>query len=51
MGILAKASSVGAKTVKGPEDLRVSTRPATVRAVARVLKEPAPTAVSTMSLS
>jgi hypothetical protein len=48
-GILAKASSVGAKTVKGPFPLSVSTRPAAPKAVAKVLNEPAPTAVSTMS--
>ena len=49
LGSLAKASSVGAKTVKGPALLRVSTRPAAPRAAARVVKLPAPTAVSTMS--
>ena len=48
-GSLAKASSVGAKTVNGPGDFMVSTRPAAPSAAARVLKVPAPTAVSTMS--
>src|ERR1700683_3922492 len=48
-GNLAKASSVGAKTVKGPLPFRVSTRPAGWSAAARVLKEPAAMAVSTMS--
>ena len=48
-GSLAKASSVGAKTVKGPAPLRVSTKPAAVTAATRVVKEPAETAVSTMS--
>src|SRR5271166_2576197 len=48
-GNLANASSVGAKTVKGPLPFRVSTRPAACRAAARVLNEPAATAVSTMS--
>ena len=48
-GSLANAASVGAKTVNGPLPLRVSTRPAAVRAFARVLNWPAPTAVSTMS--
>ena len=47
-GILAKAASVGAKTVKGPLPLRVSTRPAAFTAVTRVLKEPASMAVSTI---
>jgi len=36
-GILANASSVGAKTVKGPGPLSVSTRPAAVRAVTSIL--------------
>lgn len=49
LGILEKASSVGAKTVKGPGPLRVSIKPAAVKAVASVLKEPASTAVSTIS--
>src|SRR5208283_437814 len=48
-GNFANASSVGAKTVKGPLPLRVSTRPAAWSAAARVLNEPAATAVSTMS--
>jgi len=48
-GSLAKASSVGAKTVKGPGPFNVSTRSAALRAAARVLNEPAATAVSTMS--
>jgi hypothetical protein len=48
---LAKASSVGAKTVNGPLPLSVSTRPAACSAVARVLNWPAATAVSTMSLA
>jgi hypothetical protein len=48
-GSLAKAASVGANTVNGPGPLRVSTRPAALSAVARVLKLPAATAVSTMS--
>jgi hypothetical protein len=50
-GSFAKASSVGAKTVNGPFPLRVSTRPAAVRAAVRVLKEPALTAVSTIFFS
>ena len=49
LGSLANASSVGAKTVKGPFPLRVSTRPAALTAATSVLKLPAPTAVSTMS--
>jgi hypothetical protein len=49
-GSLAKASSVGAKTVNGPSDFRVSTRPAAPSAAARVPNEPAPTAVSTISI-
>ena len=48
-GSLAKASSVGAKTVNGPAPFSAGTRPAAVRAAARVLKEPAETAVSTIS--
>src|SRR3954447_590387 len=48
-GSLAKASSVGANTVYGPAPLRVSTSPAAVAAVSRVLNEPAAVAVSTMS--
>ena len=45
-GIFAKAASLGAKTVKGPLPLSVSTKPAAPRAVAKVLNEPAATAVS-----
>src|SRR5271157_3997334 len=48
-GSLAKASSVGARTVNGPWPLSVSTRSAALTAATRVLNEPAPTAVSTMS--
>jgi len=48
-GSFANAASVGANTVNGPGPLRVSTRPAACSAVARVLKSPAATAVSTMS--
>ena len=48
-GRAANASSVGAKTVNGPSPLRVSTRPAAVAAVSRVLNEPALVATSTMS--
>ena len=48
-GSLAKAASVGANTVKGPAPFSAGTKPAAVRAAARVLKVPAPTAVSTMS--
>jgi len=48
-GKAAKASSVGAKTVKGPSPLRVSTNSAAPRAAARVVKRPSATAVSTMS--
>jgi hypothetical protein len=50
-GSFAKASSVGAKTVTVSFPLRVSTRPAAVRAAVRVLKEPAMTAVSTIFFS
>src|ERR1700687_943755 len=49
-GNFANASSVGAKTVKGPLPFRVSTRPAACSAAVKVLNEPAATAVSTMSL-
>ena len=49
LGSLANASSVGAKTVKGPSPFRVSVRPAASMALARVLKEPAALAVSMMS--
>ncbi len=48
-GSLAKASSVGANTVKGPSPLSVSTRSAAPKAAARVVKRPSATAVSTMS--
>jgi len=51
LGQLGKASSVGAKTVKGPLPFSVSVRPAASIALARVLKDPAATAVSMMSLS
>src|SRR5580765_8529553 len=50
-GSFANAASVGAKTVKGPGPLSVSTSPAASSAVARVVNEPAATAVSTMSLA
>jgi hypothetical protein len=46
---LANASSVGAKTVKGPGLFSVSTNPAALTAVTKVSNEPAPTAMSTMS--
>ena len=49
-GSAAKAASVGANTVKGPLPWSVSTRPAALTAVSRVLNEPASVAVSTMSL-
>ena len=48
-GSLAKAASVGAKTVNGPGPFSVSTSPAAWSAAARVWNEPAATAVSTMS--
>ena len=48
-GNLAKASSLGAKTVKGPSPLSASMSPAAVSAAANVLKFPLLTAVSTMS--
>ena len=50
-GSLAKASLVGAKTVKGPFPLRASTRPAAWTALTRVvtLAMPGPVATSTMS--
>src|SRR5512135_2438603 len=38
LGSLAKAASVGAKTVKGPLPLRVSARPAAVKAAHKVPK-------------
>src|SRR6478735_2184077 len=50
-GSAAKAASVGANTVKGPLPCSVSTSPAAVAAVRRVLKEPASVAVWTMSLA
>ena len=50
-GSLANASSVGAKTVKGPVPDSVSTRPAAWTAATSVLNDPAPTAVWTMSIS
>ena len=50
-GSLAKASSVGAKTVKGPALLRVSTSAAAWTAVTNVVKRPSAIAVSTMSLA
>ncbi len=49
-GSLAKAESVGANTVNGPGPFNVSTRLAAVTAVTSVVKSPAPTAVSTMSV-
>ena len=49
-GSLAKASSVGAKTVNGPLPLSVSTRPAALQRGGQGLEGPAATAVSTMSL-
>ena len=47
---MAKASLVGAKTVKGPAPARVSTRPAAVTAATNVLNLSSPTAISTMFL-
>src|SRR5277367_6448112 len=49
-GSFAKASSVGAKTVKGPGLLRVSTRPAALTAATRVLWIGELAAFSTMVL-
>ena len=49
-GSLAKASSVGAKTVKGPGLLSVSTRPPALTAATRVLLIGELTAFSTMVL-
>ena len=49
-GSFANASSVGAKTVNGPLPLSVPIRSAAASAFARVLNDPAATAVSTMSL-
>ncbi len=46
LGNLAKASSVGAKTVKDPSFFKVLTSPVAVAAVASVLKMPAATVVS-----
>jgi len=46
---LAKASSVGAKTVHSPPE-RASTRPVAVTAATRVVKRPSFTAISTMVL-
>ena len=50
-GNLANALSVGAKTVNGPSPFRVSIKSAAFKAAASVLKLPAETAVSTMSLA
>ena len=47
-GKAAKASSVGAKTVKGPSPDNASTKPAASRAATRVVKLPASTATSTI---
>src|SRR5271165_3753355 len=47
-GSLAKASSVGAKTVKGPLPFKVSTSPAAFTAATRVLNCPAPAATPKM---
>src|SRR4051794_13726237 len=49
-GRAANAASVGANTVYGPAPSSVSTRPAALTAVSRVLNEPASVAVWTMSL-
>jgi len=48
LGSLAKASLVGAKTVKGPGPLRVSTSLPALRAVTRVERSGVATARSTM---
>src|SRR6185312_16187402 len=48
-GSLAKAASLGANTVYGPLPFSVLTRPAAFTAVTSVLKDPAATAVSTIS--
>jgi hypothetical protein len=48
-GSLAKAPSVGAKTVKGPGLFKVSTRFAALTAVTKVEKPSAETAISTIS--
>src|SRR4029078_8039051 len=50
-GSARNASSVGANTVKGPLPWSVSTRPAAVAAVRRVLNDPAAVGVPTMSLA
>src|SRR6185369_11381433 len=47
----AKAVSFGANTVNGPGPFRTSIKPALVNAAASLVKLPAATAVSTMSLS
>ena len=49
LGSLAKAASVGAKTVNGPLPRSVSVRPAASMAAVRVLKLPAAAATPTMS--
>src|SRR5215468_1110384 len=49
-GSFVKASFVGAKTVNGPADLSVSTRPAALTAATRVVWSLELTALSTMSL-
>src|SRR4249920_2440789 len=50
-GSAANAASVGANTVKGPVPWSVSTRPAALTAVSKVLNEPASVAVWTTSLA
>ena len=50
-GIFANASSVGAKTVYGPLPFKVFTKSAVLSATTNVLKLPAATAVSTISLA
>ena len=50
-GNAANASSVGAKTVKGPVPFKTSTRPAACTAATRVPNWPADIAVSTMSFA
>src|SRR5215813_3782566 len=49
-GSFVKASFVGAKTVNGPADLRVSTRPAALTAATSVVWSLELTALSTISL-
>ena len=49
-GSLAKAASVGAKTVNGPGPFRIETRPAPSSAAAKVLNWPVAAAVSTTSV-